>query len=638
MEPFLFGFSVTHAAKVSRGGDEISAFYLRPDPHMRELLGLERELLLVYAAFPQLQARTVELHDYVVNSNRVRLDPLGSIIVSDASNTRAFIRSFLMSESDRPPIVALRTEELTRIDTLEALQRVFLEQFFQRDLFGLESPVNKDSVYFGRGELTTELFDRVRNGQNSGLFGLRRMGKTSVLFAVARRLVAANEGVFTYIFLQDPSRYKLRWRDLLQAIVRETATHLSPETLETSKVFGLHRSYSEELAAERFRNDMKALLAVAPGGRIVLGLDELESISFELSPADHWNGDFLPFWQALRALHQETEGRFVFLVSGINPQPLERHQVGRFDNPLFETARLYYLPPFEAKDIEAMIGTLARFMGLDVETQVYQELIQEFGGHPFLTRKACSVAVAHVQRPGKLSAKYYIQQRPKIDLEIDRTVTQILSVLGTWYPDEYELIRNLAQGDTGDFLKATQASSALTQHLEGYGLVLNARTQPVIAIGAVKSHLERVPGPSKTPEAMANDPDAVGLELSRRRNPIERALRHVISEGLQFAYGIDRAAHQALQSWSPERRIELARYSYEDRWEHTYFDELVRVVDKEWPAFQNFFSADKAKVLAWLDHVNRSRADAHARNLKPDDLAFVRVSFTRLEEALGLVD
>jgi hypothetical protein len=160
----------------------------------------------------------------------------------------------------------------------------------------------------------------------------------------------------------------------------------------------------------------------------------------------------------------------------------------------------------------------------------------------------------------------------------------------------------------------------------------------VIAIGAVKSHLERVPGPSKTPEALANDPDAVGLELSRRRNPIERALRHIISEGLQFAYGIDRAAHQALQCLSPERRIELARYSYEDRWEHTYFDELVRVVDKEWPAFQNFFSTDKAKVLAWLDHVNRSRADAHARNLKPDDLAFVRVSFTRLEEALGLVD
>jgi hypothetical protein len=636
VEPFLFGFAVTHGAKVSRGGDEVSAYYLKADPEMQELLGLERELLLIYAPYPDLQARTIELHDFVMSSNPTRLDPMGSVIVADASNTRALIKDVLMREPHRPPIVALRTEDLGRIDTLDALRRSFIEQFFQRDLFGLESPITKDSLYFGRTQLTTELFDRARSGQNSGLFGLRRMGKTSVLLAVGRRLTAAAEGAFTYIFLQDPSRYKLRWRDLLRQIVRQTAEQLPPERVEISRVFGIHKTYSEELAAERFRNDMTALLDIAPGGRILLGLDELEAISFDLSFSDHWNTDYLPFWQALRSLHQESRGRFGFLVAGINPQPLERHQVGRQDNPLFETARLYYLPPFERDDLEAMVGTLARLMGLQVDIPLYGDLFSEFGGHPFLTRRACSVATARLARPGVLTVDYYREQSRQVDLEVDRAVTQILSVLGTWYPEEFELIRQLSHGDLGSFLQATQASSALTQHLEGYGLIADARTEPTITIGAVRRHLARVPSPPQTAAASLDDPEAVQLEIGRRRNPIEKALRRTIADGLKFAYGPVKCAHQAMQCWPEQRRIALERYGYDELWDHTYFDELVKVVDKEWDAFQQFFSTDKPKVLNWLEHVNRSRVDAHAKTLAQEDWEYLRTCFLRLEEALGL--
>ena len=353
LEPFLQGFSVTHAERVASGygGDALYVFYLKPDAAMAQLLGLEREMLAVYAPFAEFQSRTIEVHDEMLQKKRSRLDPLGTVIISDAENTKAFINSYLMQEPERAPIVALHTSDLGHLDTLDSLKRLFLQQIFRRDLFGQESPVNSDSLFFGRQGFTVELFDRVRSGQNSGLFGLRRMGKTSVLYAVGRRLMTANEAAFSYIFLGNPSRYKLRWRDLLQAIVRTVAAELSSHGADTSRVFALRRSYSEEQAADHFREDIRSLIRVAPGHRVVLGLDELEHISFDVSPAPHWNVDFLPFWQTMRSLHQEVGGRFSFIVAGVNPHALEQPTIGRIDNPLFETARLFYLPPFGPDDI-----------------------------------------------------------------------------------------------------------------------------------------------------------------------------------------------------------------------------------------------------------------------------------------------
>jgi hypothetical protein len=36
---------------------------MKPEPFIAELIGLERELLLVYAPFAEFQARTLKLHD-----------------------------------------------------------------------------------------------------------------------------------------------------------------------------------------------------------------------------------------------------------------------------------------------------------------------------------------------------------------------------------------------------------------------------------------------------------------------------------------------------------------------------------------------------------------------------------------------
>jgi len=381
---------------------------------------------------------------------------------------------------------------------------------------------------------------------------------------------------------------------------------------------------------------VRNLLAIAPGGRIVLGLDELEHISFDVSPASHWNEDFLPFWQAIRGVHQELQGRFTFMVAGVNPHALEEAQLHRTDNPLFETARLYYLPPFREEDVANMVSAIAERMGITVEADVYRLLMDDFGGHPFLTRKACSVAVSELRkRPATLTGEVYEQQHARIAHETSLITEQIITVLGAWYPDEYELMRRLAHSDLGPLQAAVSRHEAIAKHVEGYGLVAEPRGEARITVGVVKAYLIGVPAPSHEPEKLAIDWETKILEVSLRRNAIEAELRQVVSQGLRFKFGL-KAGDRALKCWPETRRAVLQHYGYEDRWQYLDFKELVAVIDNEYDAFQNWFAQDRAQVLQWLDHVNRSRADAHAKTISDEDFAYLRICFRRLEELLGL--
>jgi hypothetical protein len=636
VQPLLCAFSVTTVIPSTRPGSSTLGFYLKPEPFMAEFLGIERELLLVYSPHKELQARDVDFHDFLLHSDRSRLDPLGSIVVSAAPNMNAFLADFLAKDKDRPPIMTLSVSELAAVSHANDLRALFSQQFFRRDVFGLESPLTRDRTFFGRQVIVTELLDQFRSGQNAGLFGLRRMGKTSVLYALKRRCADGGIATFCYVDLSNPSHHKLRWRDLLQTIIKEIADCLPQESALRS-LDAQRMSYSEERAASRFEKDIKAILTVAVSGRIVLALDEVENIACaDLSPDAHWNDDFLPFWQTMRAVHQKLEGQFSFIVAGVNPHPLEMDQVGGFDNPLFSTARLYYLPPFELPQVRDMVRQLSRFMGISVDEGLYGRLTADFGGHPYLIRQVCSYLCKQLtDRPTTLALTHYEREEQPLRLALEKNVRQILSVLARYYPSEYEGIRLLAHGEVDRFKALALENAELTRHVEGYGLVAGARSSPGIRIGVVLEHLAGM----KTPQEMAaksSDVDDVWAEVSRRRNPIERKLREVGQLGCRFSYG-PKAASRVLSHIPSERREVLARFGYEELWGELFLKELADILRAEWNCFQQYFTVTPAEFFQWLDQVNRFRPDAHAREVDDEELAYTRVCLGRLEEKLDLL-
>jgi hypothetical protein len=634
VRPFLSCFDVTRGFTKAPSPDRLECFYLKAETFIAELIGLERELFAAYAPFPEFQARTIRLHDRIVQEDRIRLDPVGTILVSDDPETGAKVRAYLLSEPERPPIVALSRGELDALSSSDDVRRVFIEQLFRRDLFALESPLRTDTTFFGRTDTVSELLDRFRGGQNSGLFGLRRIGKTSVLYALGRRAETGGVAGHVYLDVSSPGVYQLRWWELLQRIIRELADPLNLVRGERSKIRGLTIDYDSKSAAGHFKADILSLTDRLPGQRVVLLLDEIEHITFDISPDPHWGEDFLPFWQTIRSVHQDTQGTFGFVVSGVNPHIIEADRVGSFDNPLFSTTKPFYLGPFDLATTREMVRRIGKYMGLRCQEPLYQRLFEEYGGHPFIVRQACSELAKHItERPGELTTALFEKHRAGIALMLERNVRQILNVLAIWYPEEYEMVRMLAHGERTTFREFAESSAEFTQHVEGYGLVREARSEPRISIGLVKNHLSRQP--KKAAEAEPSDRESVLAEISRRRNRIEIAMRDLLSDGLRFAEG-QKAMEAALSCLPADRRAVLAQHSYREIWPELYFNELASIMEKHFSSLQKRLSCSKNDALKWMDQINRCRADAHARGLSADDLAFLRVCFKRLEEILEL--
>ena len=633
IRPLLPAFDVTWASRQRRGNAEIAAYFLKPERFISELLGTNREILFVYSPFPTLQARTIVLHDAVAAQHSTRLDPMGSILVAPPTDTKRFVQEFLATQPERPPIVAFSMDDLAALADINALRAALTGQLFKRDLFAVESPLQSDALFFGRASVVAELLDRFRAGQSSGLFGLRRIGKTSVLFAIGRRCVDGNLGGFTYVDTSNPGLYKSRWWGVLQQLVQGIAKPFDLKRGERSHIRALTIEYDEGSAARHFKADLNELMKRMPEKRLLLALDEIEHLTFDISPASHWVDDSLPLWQTMRSVHQDTAGAFCFVVTGVNPHLLETERIGRFDNPLFSTIRPYYLRSFNRESVREMVRRLARHMGLRCDEKLYGSLAQEYGGHPFLVRQACSQLARKVtERPGELSRALLDENRSAINRGLEKNVRQILNVLAIWYPDEYEMIRVLAAGDVETFRSYAKASTEFTEHMEGYGLVETPTGVPRITMGLVEQLLKRKQ-PIRPTEG--KDAEAVLVEITTRRNRIEKNLRSVLRDGLRFARG-NKAAGAVLLTLTEERKAQVARHSYDQMWEHLYFAELRSIVDKYWEAFQNWFAAQEADVLRQMDHINRSRADAHAKELDEEDIAYLRVCFKRMEERLGL--
>ncbi len=66
------------------------------------------------------------------------------------------------------------------------LKNKLSEQFYRRDLFDFRLLLEKDTYFFGRNDIIVDFLDAIKRIENRGLFGLRKTGKTSILYKLDR--------------------------------------------------------------------------------------------------------------------------------------------------------------------------------------------------------------------------------------------------------------------------------------------------------------------------------------------------------------------------------------------------------------------------------------------------------------------
>ena len=624
---------------VTHGGEEIKLgskstyryFLIKPVNNYQEMFNLEREIIVIFSPYAFFEPRTLDAIDYVTERYQsLRLEKVCSIIISRDEQIEDKLKELLKNDQESQILIPFNYKELLENHDPYFIRNRFKKHFYTRDLFAFEAPLRKDLYFFGRNDLVNKIVNRHKSCENSGLFGLRKTGKTSVIFGVQRTLQKMDEH-FVFIDCQSPSFHLRRWNRALYYLILEISKQnklnlkLNPE-----------EKYTEEDAAFVFEHEIIRIHKELGNKTLLIIFDEIENITFNISPSRHWRKelDFVYFWQSLRSTFQKLDHVFSFLLVGTNPMCVESSSITGYDNPIFNQFSYEYIPGFDVKQTREMVRKLGRIMGIRFDEILYSKLTEEYGGHPFLIRHVCSIINQNSsqERPTEVNKLTYNAAKEIFKREHSNYIEMILHVLKTFYSDEYEMLKFLALDDFDNFAKYERISPTYTNHLLGYGIIDKWDEGYSFKIESVKDYLS---GKHRYEKLELSQKEMLA-EISERRNELEPKLRLIVRNQLLSNFGKVRASQIVLGIMGGWRKERYKDDSYNDLFDPSvstiYINDLRKIMIKEWNVFKNIFEMDRAELDSKMTAINKYRSDAHAKLITKNQMAYFRASISSIEE------
>ncbi len=469
LKVFTNGFDVTYSEKKAVNNTTLYAYILKPEGFIQEAFGLEKELLMVYSPYDTFQPRALQAVNLLFGMFpfKNRVDSLNCFLVSkDYAVLDHKGITFFEEEQSRSIVPFVYEEILNNRHDSWYIRNVLRQNFYDVDLFGYMLPLRDESSFFGRQQVVARYIDAIKRCENRGVFGIRKTGKTSLLFKIDRIIREQRLGFVFYYDCKSPSYRKLHWNEFLGEICSNIAKRLG---------IYIKCEYDEKNIIKSFRYVMK--MASEQGKKIIIMFDEIEYISFK-SPMDkHWHTEFIDFWQTIWSV-QSIHRNLVFILSGVNPSVTEIDTIDGIQNPLFSIVQAEYLHGLSLDEAKAMIRTLGRRMGLNFEYDAIGKLYDQYNGHPMLLRLACSVINLQYEnnsRPITITNTDIDKIQNDIDIELAYYFKHVVSEIQQFYPEEYEMFELLASGQTNDFIELSSVVE-FTKHLYSYGLIAKAES------------------------------------------------------------------------------------------------------------------------------------------------------------------
>ena len=627
-------FFVSNAKIGKAGKDRYPVVYLKPTDDLQQRFCFFSELLCVLHPYPVIDARVIDFIDKSLSASQNRLDRLCVLVVSNASDVEANVPKVSVTSEARV-FVPFRYNELTGsvAGKGDIVRRRLEENLYTKDLFAISSALKTDRYFFGRRTDVQRIIGKYNEGENSSIFGLRRIGKTSVLWAVVRELRDIGAPV-AFIDCTDTRFHKARWNQTLFRI-KQALFQANPVTEAGN---GEH-AYSEAGASVAFSEDI-LLIKKVYGKPSLLIFDEVENLSFDLSPTNHWasGADYLAFWQTMRSTFQQNPNLFSFLICGVNPRCVEVPLIGpSLDNPLYRYVEPTYLGFFDVDDVTAMLKYIGGYMGMSFDTEVYTYLTDEYGGHPFLIRQVCSkLHQWHLKKllPRKVHIRKetYREKREELRLSTRDYIDLILRILRERYVDEYRLLQHLSADDHQTFSSYALDEPTLINHLLGYGLVTKVSDKYHFRIIAVQDAIADTATHLRSPVTLEERWELLNAE----RNSFEQELRNIVKRTLKIAFGAPAAKDKFVNAMMKRSQKEkAATYSYDDMFRgEVYFSDLKRAILAEWDVFKNIFRDDKTRFEHAMTTVNKLRADAHANEIDAESFSSAMESIRWLKTSI----
>jgi len=438
-------------------------------------------------------------------SRKINRDVLLLILQSSTSSLKDRLYGLLEKAGRNPIVVPIEEAEMRAgIETSDSegvLKQILDQWLYRRNLYEERFPVS-GRTFFGREQELTGLVRSIDSGSPVGLFGLRKVGKTSLLHKLKEKrpqdlviyidVQAVPEGVretgYLYWDMAEQLRAELRRKYI--DIARDIQFVLA----------GRHKNYvsipDRQLLASAFDADLRSvrelMSSAGKTGRTLVLLDEVERM-LPAANSDGFKG-YADFFAYLRGISQQ-EGFLISIVTGANPDICEQPQWEGQDNPVFKFYQETFLPPLERRECNEMIQKLGRGMGITFQTKSLERIYSETGGHPFVTRQLCSRIVRHfTERPLLVDEAKVYAGIEEFLFHDSGTFKEILGRLERDFPQEKELLIFIAEGIDSEHELASLAKTGIhdaLRHLVGYQLVQREQTSYKIKVHLLHTWIQR---------------------------------------------------------------------------------------------------------------------------------------------------
>lgn len=546
-------------------------------------------------------------------------------------------------------IIPFTFNEINSCGTKDELQELMLSRFseyyFENNMLGENAAIDDDNLLFGdRGKIADSAVARCLQKSNSGIFGLRRSGKTSVLNAVLRRL---DRNEVPYVKIESRT-YETSgsWKNVLfdiSCLVRARMLGIVRDSEETLNQFykRLNLSSTEKDYETRgvvaFIDDIRRYTKDIE--LFVIAIDEIELITYNTATSAMWKclESYKAFWSALR------DCGCPLIVCGVNSTINEQSNLvydgEQCDNPMYgrimncaESAKTY-LPAFTDEQTKHMINTLGSYSNVAF-SNVYTHINRAFGGQPWAIRQFCSYVFENVKFQRSLGSIYEVSvptcenlmrefQRSAQGVLLCQTVLQHVII----YKEEYSLLKKIAL-NPDKYNTISSKETVAIDHLLKYGLIeYDTRTEYVVfRISIIQEYIQK--NETKEPEDMNNEErrqyiqDYVAMCEKKLKTYIRNYYTYVETpedgRNIFLTYiNATRPQDRIIRVHSNARGINPNTCDFADFFNHKkfvfYFSALKRIIVDNWSDLgKKFVSANinQAKFTVCMEDLNAGRNDA----------------------------
>lgn len=256
--------------------------------------------------------------------------------------------------------------------------------------------------FFGRGKDIDSIMARLLSVQHCGIFGIRKIGKTSLLIQLRYR---CNKERIPTAYLGLQSINQLDPQKLFADILEQFIAFFRISNLEMIPSCDLLSLVDHKInnPGDLFRKDIAKLWKFARENLhspiMVILIDEIERIVPTPSSNSRAYHNYDDFFAPIRDLSQ-VERCIVSVVTG--EKPIIREEFDKRDflsNVMFELHDERFLSFFDYETCSEMIVKIGKWIDMDFSKASLERIFEETAGHPYLTRLLCARIVDNHENP-----------------------------------------------------------------------------------------------------------------------------------------------------------------------------------------------------------------------------------------------